>query len=82
MIANWLVIAGFLLLALGWAMRTILMMRASDTIMPGAHALHGRGLLRQYHREFPRSATPLLARSMLIAGSVLLLAGLATEATR
>jgi hypothetical protein len=81
MTGNWLIVAGFLLLALGFAMRTITMMRASD-IIAGTRGVHGRDLLKQYRRAFPRAATPLLARSMLIAGTVLLLAGLAAELGR
>jgi len=79
MIANWLIITGFILLALGATMRTIMMMRASDSTAPGARVLHGRELLRQYRSVFPRSGTPLATRGILFSGAVLLLAGLALQ---
>ena len=82
MTANWLIVAGFVLLVLGFTMRTILMMRSSDAVAPGLRVLHGRELLRHYRRSFPRSATPLLTRSILTGGTVLLLAGLAAEFSR
>jgi hypothetical protein len=79
MVANWLFVVGFVLLVSGFVMRTIIMMRSSDATAPGAPVLYGRALLRQYRTAFPRSATPLLTRSLLIGGTVSLLAGLATE---
>lgn len=82
MAANWLCVIGFVLLVSGFVMRTIIMMRSSDATAPGAPVLHGRALLRQYRTAFPRSATPLLTRSLLIGGTALLLAGLATQLSR
>ncbi len=79
MIANWLIIAGFVLLVLGLILRTVMMMRASDVAPPKARALHGRELLREYRNTFPHSATPLLTRSILIGGAVIMLAGVAAE---
>jgi len=79
MTANWLTIVGFLLLALGFGLRTIMMMRSSDTTAPEAPVLYGRELLRQYRRQFPRSVTPSLTRSMLLGGAVLLVAGIAAQ---
>jgi hypothetical protein len=79
MAANWLFVIGFVLLVSGFVMRTIMMMRSSDATAPGGPVLHGRALLREYRTAFPRSATPLLTRSLLIGGTALLLAGLATE---
>jgi preprotein translocase subunit SecG len=79
MAANWLIIAGFVLLILGFALRIVMMMRSSDATPAGARVLHGRELLRQYRTEFPRSVAPLLTRSTLICGTALLLAGLAIE---
>ena len=79
MTGNWLIVIGFILLVLGFALRTFMMMRASDAVSPEARVLHGRELLRHYRKVFPRSATPWLTRSMLTAGMVLLLAGLALE---
>ena len=79
MAANWLIIAGFVLLVFGFALRVVMMMRSSDATPSGARVLHGRALLRQYHTEFPRSVAPMLTRSTLICGAALLLAGLAIE---
>ncbi len=79
MAANWLIIAGFVLLALGFILRTVMMMRASDATSPEAPVLHGRELLQKYRSTFPRSATPLLTRSVLVGGTVFILAGLAAE---
>jgi len=79
MTANWLIIAGFVLLALGFILRTVMMMQASDATAPEARVLHGRELLQKYRSTFPRSATPLLTRGMLIGGTVFILAGLAAE---
>jgi hypothetical protein len=82
MAANWLIIAGFVLLIVGSALRVAMMMRSSDATPEGARVLHGRELLRQYRAEFPRSMMPLLTRSTVISGVVLLLAGLAVEFSR
>ena len=80
--AAWLIVSGFVFLVLGFVLRTVMMMRSSDAAHPTASALHGRELLRQYRRHFPRSPTPLLARWCLIGGTVLLLAGISVEAAR
>jgi hypothetical protein len=82
MAANWLIIAGFVLLVLGFILRTVMMMRASDAAPPQGPVLHGRELLRQYRSAFPHSATPLLTRSILIGGAVIMLVGLAAEFSR
>jgi hypothetical protein len=82
MTANWLIIAGFVLLVLGFILRTVMMMRASDAASPEARVLHGRELLQKYRTAFPRSATPLVTRSVLIGGTVFVLAGLAAEFAR
>jgi len=79
MAANWLFIAGFVLLVLGFILRTVMMMRSSDATVAGARVLHGRELLRQYRYSFPRSLAPMLTRSILVGGTVLLLAGLASQ---
>ncbi len=39
MVANWLSIAGFLLLVLGFTLRTVMMMRAGDATAAGARVL-------------------------------------------
>jgi len=82
MAANWLIISGFVLLVLGFVLRTAMMMRSSDATTPEARVLYGRELLRQFRSSFPRSATPMLTRSVFIGGTVLLLAGLAAEFSR
>ncbi len=80
--ATWLIIVGFLLLATGFILRTVLMMRASDATTSNMRALHGRELVAQYRRLFPRSSTPLLTRWALIGGTVLLLAGVCVQYSR
>jgi hypothetical protein len=80
--ATWLIIAGFVFLVLGLVLRTVMMMRSSDASPPETHTLHGRALVAQYRRLFPRSAVPLLTRWCLIGGTVLLLAGISVEAAR
>jgi hypothetical protein len=73
--ATWLVVFGFLLLVLGLVLRTALMMRSSDVTSAGGRVLHGRDLLRQYRVRFPKSPMPLLMRAALLAGLLLLAAG-------
>ena len=68
--AAWLIVSGFVFLVLGFVLRTVMMMRSSDAAHPTASALHGRELLRQYRRHFPRSPTPLLARWNLSAEAI------------
>ncbi len=79
MLANWLIIAGLVFLILGFTLRTIMMMRSSDATAPETRVLHGRELLRQYRKQFPRSATPVFTLSLLTGGAMLLLAGLTAE---
>jgi hypothetical protein len=78
-LATWLIVLGFVLLASGVVLRTIVMMRSSDATAPEAGALHGRALIAQYRRLFPRSLALLATRWLLISGTVLLLAGLSVE---
>jgi uncharacterized membrane protein len=80
--ATWLIIAGILLLIMGVALRTVVMMRSSDATPSGARALHGRQLLQQYRNMFPRSRAPGLALWLALAGLLLLLSGLAIEFAR
>lgn len=82
MTANWLIIAGFVLVVLGFILRTVMMMRASDATAREARVLHGRELMQQYRTAFPHSATPLVTRSLMIGGAVCILAGLAAEFSR
>ena len=77
--ATWLIIVGFVLLATGVVLRTIVMMRSSDAAAPEANVLHGRELVSQYRRLFPKSLAPLVTRWLLIGGTILLLAGLSVE---
>lgn len=77
--ATWLIIVGFTLLITGFVLRTVIMMRSSDSTGPHMQPIHGRELVAQYRRLFPKSSTPLLTRWLLISGTVLLLAGLAID---
>ena len=77
--ATWLIIVGFVLLAAGAVSRTIVMMRSSDATAPEANVLHGRALVSQYQRLFPKSLAPLVMRWLLISGTILLLAGLSVD---
>jgi uncharacterized membrane protein HdeD (DUF308 family) len=77
--ATWLMVIGIVLLVTGVVLRTIVMMRSSDASAPEANALHGRELVSQYRRLFPKSLAPLITRWLLISGTVLLLAGLSVE---
>jgi len=77
--ATWLVISGFLFLALGLVLRTVLMMRSSDATPVGGRILYGGELVRQYRIRFPASPMPLLARSTLLAGLAALAAGIAID---
>ncbi len=80
--ATWLIIIGFVLLAAGGVLRTIVMMRSSDAIAPQANTSHGRELVSQYRRLFPKSPALLVTHWLLISGTVLLLAGLSVEFSR
>ncbi len=80
--ATWLIVLGFLLLVLGFVLRTFLMMRSSDASPAGGGALHGRDLLRQHRVLFPQSPIPLLMRSALLSGVLLLIVGVSIELSR
>jgi hypothetical protein len=77
--ATWLIIIGFVLLVVGAVLRTVMMMRSSDATSAHARPLHGRELVAQYRRLYPKRSTPLVTRWFLISGTVLLLAGLGVE---
>ena len=77
-----LIVAGFVLLLLGIVLRVILMMQASDATPRQAPVLYGRQLLLQYRRLFPHSRGLRLTQSVLLGGTVLLVAGIAVEMTR
>lgn len=77
--ATWLIIIGFVLLVVGFVLRTVIMMRSSDATASSTRTLHGRDLIAQYRRLYPKRSTPLVTRWFLISGTVLLLAGLGVE---
>ena len=77
--ATWLIITGIVFLAVGVVLRTVMMMRSSDATAADARPLHGRELVAQYRRLYPKRSTPLVTRWLLISGTVLLLAGLSVE---
>ncbi len=80
--ATWLIVIGFVLLTTGFVMRIVIMMRSSDATAPDQRALHGRELVGQYRQAFPGSPAPLITRSLLISGTVLLLSGLSLQFSR
>ena len=77
--ASTLIVIGFVLVLTGIVLRTIMMMRSIDAPATGTHPLHGRELVAQYRRLYPKRSTPLVTRWLLISGTVLLLAGLGVE---
>ena len=77
--ATWFVVVGFLLLVSGLVLRTIIMMRSSDATAPAGNVLHGRELLRQYSRQFPKDPVPLVMRGLLLSGVLLLLVGVSYQ---
>jgi len=77
--ADWIVVAGFLLAAVGVCLRVFMMMRSSDARPVNAPANHPRGLMSTYSTTFPKSRLPLAMRISLYAGVVLLIAGLLLE---
>jgi hypothetical protein len=81
-IATWFTVAGFLLLVLGFVLRTVVMMRAGDASPSHGRVLYGHALLLQHRRLFPKSPMPLLARSLILSGVLLLLAGIGMEISR
>jgi uncharacterized membrane protein len=80
-LATWLIIVGFVLLALGIILRTVIMMSSSDATPPGP-VLHGRELRVQYDRLFPKSSIPVTTRAVLICGAILVLVGISVEIWR
>ncbi len=77
--ATWLIIIGFVLLVVGFVLRTVIMMRSSDATASNARTLHGGALIAQYRRLYPKRSAPLVTQWFLISGTVLLLAGLGVE---
>ncbi|HEX8801337.1 MAG TPA: hypothetical protein VF772_22120 [Terriglobales bacterium] len=77
--ADWIVVAGFLLVVLGGSLRIFIMMRSADTRPVNALPRDSRTLMRAYSTAFPNSRLPLAMRISLYAGVVLLIAGLLLE---
>jgi hypothetical protein len=80
--ATWFTILGFILLVLGFVLRTIAMMQAGDASRSQGRVLYGHALLQQHRRLFPKSPMPLLAHTMILSGVLLLLAGVGIEISR
>jgi len=79
MFATWLIILGFVGLAAGMVLRTVLMMRSSDATPRQARPRHGRELIQQYRTIFPHSPAPRVTQAVLICGIVMLFAGVAAK---
>jgi heme/copper-type cytochrome/quinol oxidase subunit 2 len=79
---TWLIVSGIVLLIVGLVLRTILMMRSSDTTPTEEPPVNGRELLRRYQTAFPQSRIPLIMRSTLVCGGLLLLAGISCNFLR
>ena len=80
--ATWFAIVGFVLLISGFVLRTVAMMKSSDATPAESRILHGRELILQHRRLFPKSPLPLLARSLILSGTLLLVAAVGTEISR
>jgi protein-S-isoprenylcysteine O-methyltransferase Ste14 len=72
---DWMVVAGFLLAALGLFLRILIMMRSSDAHPANATPKVGRELVRSYGSMHPKSKLPLLMWASISAGFILLIAG-------
>ena len=77
--ADWMVVAGFLLAAVGVGLRIFMMMRSSDLYPAAAAAKGGRELLRSYRNSFPKSRLPIAMWISLGVGLIMLIAGLLLE---
>ena len=77
--ADWLVVAGFLFALMGLALRTVMMMRASDAHPATVAAQGGRELLRSYRHIYPKSRLPMAMWVALAVGLIMLVAGLLLE---
>ena len=74
--ADWLVVAGFALAVLGFALRIVMTMRASDAHPAGATTKQGRELLRSHRSLYPKSRLPIAMWIAFSVGLILLIAGL------
>jgi hypothetical protein len=77
--ADWIVVAGFLLGAVGVALRIFIMMRSSDAHPANATPKAGRELLRSYGAAHPKSRLTLAMWVSISAGLILLIAGFLLE---
>jgi len=77
--ADWIVVAGFLLAIFGLSLRIFIMMRSADTHPVDASLKGSRATLHAYSAAFPKSRLPLLMRTSLYTGVVLLIIGLLIE---
>ena len=77
--ADWIVVAGFLLVVLGASLRIFITMRSGDTRPVNALPMDSRTLMRTYSTAFSNSRLTLAMRISLYAGAVLLIAGLLLE---
>ena len=77
--ADWIVVAGFLLVVLGASLRIFIMMRSTDTRPVNALLRDSRTLMRAYNTAFPNSRLPLAMPISLYAGVVPLIAGMLLE---
>ncbi len=77
--ADWLVVAGFVIAIFGFALRIIIMMRASDARPANLTPLTGGALLRDFRTVNSHSKLPLVMWASISAGLVLLIAGVLLE---
>jgi len=77
--ADWIVVAGFLLVVLGASLRIFILMRSTDTRPVNGLPRDSRTLMRVYSTAFPNSRLPLAMRISLYLGLVLLIAGVWLE---
>lgn len=77
--ADWFVVAGFFLVAMGVFLRTFIMMRSNDSLPAKEPPAGGRILARHYKSAFPRSRLPLLTKAAFGVGGMLLIAGVLLE---
>lgn len=77
--ADWVVVAGFLLAALGVFLRIFIMMRSSDAHPANLTPTGGRDLLQSYRASHPKSRLPLAMWASISVGLILLIAGLLLE---
>jgi hypothetical protein len=78
-IADWMVVAGFVLAGLGVTLRTVILMRSCDALPLNGPPLHGRQLFRAYRASNPASKLPITMWVSIAAGLILLVAGFLLE---